>query len=216
MLPLRASSIPARTPVLQCSAYRNSPFFYHQDLQQRRFPTNVPTADVTASSKRISSTSTSSRSSLTSSSVPSFSYRIGASFSAKHRRFIPKDDIFSFDPKKVIASETEIFTGRPNSGQDAFFVGSVGNSSNVAFGVADGVGGWSDSGIDSAHFSHGLCQWMAKIASDSEFSGRKCLWPQDLLKKAYKKIVGERKIDGGGSTACVATADAEGTLKVAK
>ena len=92
----------------------------------------------------------------------------------------------------------------------------AGNSSNVAFGVADGVGGWADQGIDSADFSHGLCQEMAKVTRELHSPDKKDLWPQFILGNAYQEIVREGKIGGGGSTACVATADEEGNLKVAK
>ncbi len=149
-------------------------------------------------------------------STPIFSYRIGASFSAKGHRFDPKKDVFTFNAQAQIISGQDIFTGRPNSGQDAFFVSRAGNSSNVAFGVADGVGGWSDQGIDSADFSHGLCQEMAKVARGIHSTDQKDLWPQFILGNAYREIVREGKISGGGSTACVATGDEEGNLKVAK
>ncbi len=86
----------------------------------------------------------------------------------------------------------------------------------MAFGVADGVGGWADQGIDSADFSHGLCRGMAKAAREFHSPEKKDLWPQFILRTAYKEIVQEGKIAGGGSTACVATGDEEGNLKVAK
>ena len=92
----------------------------------------------------------------------------------------------------------------------------AGNSNSVAFGVADGVGGWADQGIDSADFSHGLCQRMAKVARELHSPDKKDLWPQYILGNAYQEIVQEGNIDGGGSTACVATGDDEGNLKVAK
>ena len=152
----------------------------------------------------------------TSCSSPTFSYRIGASFSAKGRRFDPKNDVFTFNPKTQITSEQEIFTGRPNSGQDAFFVSRAGNSNNVAFGVADGVGGWADQGIDSAKFSHGLCRRMAKVARELHSPDMKDLRPQLILGNAYQEIIREGKIDGGGSTACLATGHEEGNVKVAK
>lgn len=86
----------------------------------------------------------------------------------------------------------------------------------MAFAVADGVGGWADQGIDSADFSHGLCQGMAKVAREIYSPDKKDLSPQLILGNAYQEIVREGKIDGGGSTACVATGDEEGNLKVAK
>lgn len=92
----------------------------------------------------------------------------------------------------------------------------IGNSGNVAFGVADGVGGWADQGIDSADFSHGLCQGMAKAARELHSLDGKDLWPVYILNDAYREIVREGKITGGGSTACVAIGDEEGNLKVAK
>ncbi|KAM0794648.1 5-azacytidine resistance protein azr1 [Usnea florida] len=151
----------------------------------------------------------------TSGSSPTFSYRIGASFSAKGRRFDPKKDVFTFNPKTQITSDHEIFTGRPNSGQDAFFVSGAGNSNNVAFGVADGVGGWADQGIDSAHFSHGLCRKMATVARDLHLPDMKDLRPQSILGTAYQEIIQEGKIKGGGSTVCLATGHEEGNVKVA-
>ena len=148
--------------------------------------------------------------------TPTFSYGIGASFSAKGRRFDPKKDVFTFNAQAQIISGQDTFTGRPNSGQDAFFVSRAGKNGNVAFGVADGVGGWSDQGIDSADFSHGLCQEMAKVARETQSPDKKDLWPQFILGNAYQEIVREGQISGGGSTACVATGDEEGNLKVAK
>ena len=92
----------------------------------------------------------------------------------------------------------------------------IGKSSNVAFGVADGVGGWADQGIDSADFSHGLCAGMSKVAKGLDSSEKKDLSPQSILSNAYEEIVREGSITGGGSTACVAIGDEEGNLKVAK
>lgn len=105
-------------------------------------------------------------------------------------------------------------TGRPGSGQDAFFTSRVGDSSHVAFGVADGVGGWSDSGIDSAHFSHGLCRYMAKSAREAG-EPAETFTVRELLQKGYDGVVADRTIPGGGSTACVAVAGNNGNLEVA-
>lgn len=93
---------------------------------------------------------------------------------------------------------------------------SIGNSNNVAFGVADGVGGWADQGIDSADFSHGLCQGMAKVAKELHSTDKKDLRPIHILDDAYQEIVRDGKISGGGSTACLAVGDEGGNLKVAK
>ena len=123
-------------------------------------------------------------------------------------------DTYSYSPDLEVLEGP--FTGRPSSGQDAFFVSRIGNSSNTAFGVADGVGGWSDSGFDSAHFSHGLCQWMARTAETMEEREAKKLGPRELLRTAYSGIVEDNMIEGGGSTACVAVGRGDGNLTVAK
>ena len=86
----------------------------------------------------------------------------------------------------------------------------------MAFGVADGVGGWSDSGIDSAHFSHGLCQRMARLIRAGPDSKTEGISPRTLLQKAYNGITKDGKIVGGGSTACIAVAGKDGALRVAK
>ncbi len=203
MKTLSLLSIP---PVLQCSACRSAPLLAQQALRLQCIPTSVPSISPPSSAKRSSSTANSH-----------FSYRIGASFSAKGRRFDPKDDTFSFDP----TSDRDVYTGRPNSGQDAFFVSNTGPSGHhggrrkVAFGVTDGVGGWADSGIDSADFSHGLCKRMSYVASDvlTSDTGNE---PEDLLEQAYNEMVRGGSIAGGGSTACVAIGDEDGSMSVAK
>ena len=207
LLTLNVRSI---SPVLQRTACCTAPLLAKQILSPYSLSSNAYIC------KSTSTAATPSQWSSTLESAPLLSYRIAASFSAKGRRFDPKNDIFTFGTQKQIPSRQDVFTGRPQSGQDAFFISKAGNSNNVAFGVADGVGGWADQGIDSANFSHGLCQGMAKVAGDLRSLDRKDLSPQIILGNAYQEIVREGKIDGGGSTACVATGDEEGNLKVAK
>lgn len=207
MRPLKTLSLLSISPVY-CSACRNGPLFAQQALRLQCLPPSISNGYSILSPKRLSSTSAPD---------PSFVYRIGASFSAKGHRFRPKEDTFSFDP----AEDNDVYTGRPNSGQDAFFVSNAGPADKhgrrrkIAFGVADGVGGWADSGIDSADFSHGLCHAMNYMARDA-FTLDTSNDPQDLLEQAYDEIVREGKIAGGGSTACVAIGDEDGSLSVAK
>ncbi|KAL8712496.1 MAG: hypothetical protein Q9220_003344 [cf. Caloplaca sp. 1 TL-2023] len=148
----------------------------------------------------------------TSATSSSITYRIGAAFSAKHRKFNQKQDIYTFNATRQ-STEKQPFTGRPASGQDAFFISTVGKGSNTAFGVADGVGGWSDSGIDSADFSHGLCRYLAQSAKDYEDDQN--LGARDLLSRGFEDVVADESIPGGGSTACIAVGQADGTIEVA-
>ena len=215
MRALKTLGILGISPVLQCSACRNAPLLAQQDLRPQCFPLNIASTHPLGLPKRFSPMCTSPQSSSVLAPNPTFSYRLGASFSAKGRRFNPKEDIFSFDPEHRILSKEDVNTGGPSSGQDAFFVSRVGKSGNVAFGVADGVGGWADSGIDSAQFSHGLCRHMANIARKTA-TGKRSIRPRTLLQDAYNEIDQEGKIEGGGSTACVAVGNRDGTLRVAK
>ena len=193
---------------LCCSACRNSPLLAQQALRSQCFPTGALHSDVRTSVKRALSLST---------PRPNLSYRIGASFSAKGRRFNPKEDTFSFNP----SVDHNAFTGRPNSGQDAFFVSTTGSINGnggrkkVAFGVADGVGGWADAGIDSADFSHGLCSTMSSIAQDL-FKRNTDNLPNKLLQISYDKLVKDGNVTGGGSTVCVGVGDEDGSFSVAK
>lgn len=215
MHPLKTLSILSVSPVLQCTACRNVPLFV-QDFRPQCFAQITPASHNLASSKRSLTSTAFSRSSSTATVPNGFTYRLAASYSAKGRRFKPKEDSFVYDPARQVQWEEDHVTGKPNSGQDAFFISRIGNGSNMAFGVTDGVGGWADSGIDSAHFSHGLCQWMARGAQNTRQAEGKRSGPREILNKAYEGIVADGKIDGGGSTACVAVGRDDGDLTVAK
>ncbi|KAA6414850.1 MAG: 5-azacytidine resistance azr1 [Lasallia pustulata] len=174
------------------------------------------------SSKRVCSPYSRSRRSVCdtrtfsiSTRVSHFTYRLAASFNAKNTRFNPKCDYFSFDPDAQSRSSITPSTRLPNSGQDAFFISNISSESDVAFGVADGVGGWSDFGIDSAHFSHGICEHMEALARGAGRATNRTVGPRELLEHAYEEVVADPSIVGGGSTACVATGGSDGVLEVA-
>ena len=86
----------------------------------------------------------------------------------------------------------------------------------MTFGVADGVGGWSDSGIDSAHFSHGLCKHMIEAAESTNATEEKSVSAAKILQTGYNGVVNDKSIAGGGSTACVAVGKDTGSFQVAK
>ena len=102
------------------------------------------------------------------------------------------------------------------SGEDAFFASKIGDHSTaVAFGVADGVGGWTESGIDPADFSHGFCTYMAQTALDWEGPADK-LRPVALMDAGYEKALNDKSIIAGGSTASVGIGYENGTVQLAK
>lgn len=83
---------------------------------------------------------------------------------------------------------------------------------SVAFGIADGVGGWATSGVDPAEFSHGFCHYMAKTSLEWTH-GR--LTSRMLMEIGYQNIIDDRSVPAGGSTACVGIAGPDGNLQIA-
>ncbi|GAW19964.1 hypothetical protein ANO14919_094570 [Xylariales sp. No.14919] len=146
-----------------------------------------------------------------------FTYHLAASFSAKFKKFDPLTNVFHFNPYNRIQTEKKRpKSKRPASGQDAFFISRVGDTNAVAFGVADGVGGWEESGVDPADFAHSLCDYMASAAyGHKPNGGEPLLAPRALMERGYDDVTKDRSIHAGGSTATVAVASEDGKLEVA-
>ncbi|CAG8976373.1 hypothetical protein HYALB_00006146 [Hymenoscyphus albidus] len=149
-------------------------------------------------------------------STSKFTFGISSSFSAKDRRFNPAKNVFNFNPYNHILARRKDKSTRPDSGQDAFFISRVGESSDVAFGIADGVGGWVDSGVDPADFSHGFCDYMAHAAyTHKPDVGKPNLGARSLMQRGYEDICDDGSVRAGGSTACVGIVRGIGKLEVA-
>lgn len=145
-----------------------------------------------------------------------FTYGISASFTAKDRRYNPTRNVFNFNPYNHIRARRKDKSTRPDSGQDAFFVSRIGETSCVALGIADGVGGWVDSGVDPADFSHGFCDYMAHAAHTHKPEEWKVpLGARSLMQRGYEDISDDATVPAGGSTACVAIVRDSGNLEVA-
>ncbi|KAF7554650.1 hypothetical protein G7046_g6759 [Stylonectria norvegica] len=152
----------------------------------------------------------------TSANAPKFSYHIASSFIAKDRPYDPTTHVFHYNPyNRIQPPRNRRPSARPESGHDAFFVSRVNDSGSVAFGLADGVGGWVESGVDPADFSHGFCDYMAVAAYEHQPSVDPPLTARRLMQKGYDAICHDRSLSAGGSTACVAVAAPDGTLDVA-
>lgn len=152
--------------------------------------------------------------------TPPFTYRLAAAASSKRtepRTPQPGRDFWSYTTTRVGAVPPYIRSTKPDSGEDAFFMATIGGSQHhVAFGVADGVGGWQDQGIDPSDFSHGLCGIMAGSAYLHEgVEEGNMLKPKDLLQTAYDAVIANPRILAGGSTASLGVLDGEGELEVA-
>ncbi|CAO3680896.1 unnamed protein product [Umbelopsis vinacea] len=86
--------------------------------------------------------------------------------------------------------------GKVDAGEDAFFHTST--RKGLAVGVADGVGGWAEVGVDPALFSWTLMDNCANIAKNLESVNA-----HDILDNAFTKLVDGRMVDAGSSTACI-------------
>ncbi|KAK5174164.1 Protein phosphatase 2C 7 [Saxophila tyrrhenica] len=148
-----------------------------------------------------------------------FTYRLAAAASAKRsppRNPKHQKDFWNYISTQEHKNPPYLRSTKPDSGEDAFFATTLGDSDNhVAFGVADGVGGWQDQGIDPSVFSHGLCGLMAGTAQLHSVEDSGMLRPQALLQTAYDAVIANPRILAGGSTACLAVIDHEGAMETA-
>ncbi|TEB36336.1 hypothetical protein FA13DRAFT_1752913 [Coprinellus micaceus] len=113
------------------------------------------------------------------------------------------------------------------AGEDFFFV-----QEGVSFGVADGVGGWVDSGVDPSLFSQSLMYhahrysrnaWAGEPEIDPtmDYEEREQIegWemtPYECLDLAYGGVLREKFVQAGSSTACIISLNASsGVLRSA-
>ncbi|KAK0356240.1 Protein phosphatase 2C 7 [Friedmanniomyces endolithicus] len=149
-----------------------------------------------------------------------FTYRLAAAAAGKRTPSrAPKawQDYWLYTSTQVNATPPYLRSTKPNSGEDAFFAATVGGSKHhVAFGVADGVGGWQDQGVDPSDFSHGLCGLMAGTAyiHDALEAGKN-VRPQELMQTAYDAVIVNPRIVAGGCTASLAVVDGAGGMETA-
>ncbi|KAL4872218.1 hypothetical protein BDV12DRAFT_152009 [Aspergillus spectabilis] len=159
--------------------------------------------------------------------TPRISYRVAASSSGKSRPFLPAKNAYNFNPETQEALGVALDTQnpmikrkrRPDSGEDAFFVSTVGRAGSsidnaIAFAVADGVGGWAESRVDPADFSHGLCGYMAETALEWDQPAEQ-LRAKSLLQAGYDRVVADDSIRAGGCTASVGVGLDDGRIELA-
>ncbi|EEQ34843.1 azr1 protein [Microsporum canis CBS 113480] len=154
-------------------------------------------------------------------SRPKMSFRLAVSSSGKGRRFSPDRNFYNFHPQvhDAIGIQSPNYydrkAKRPDSGEDAFFISKIGYDDNAfAFGVADGVGGWSESGIDPADFSHSFCGHMAETSLNWE-SSPESLRAMTLMRLGYEKTLLDKAVFAGSSTACIGVARDDGSVQLA-
>ncbi|OQS01555.1 serine/threonine protein phosphatase Azr1 [Achlya hypogyna] len=83
-----------------------------------------------------------------------------------------------------------------NCGEDAFYVSSASDAMYMSFGVADGVGGWTESGVDPSAFSLALVE-----GSKSSFEATPRPHPLSLMQDGFAHVKEGGDANPGGSTA---------------
>ncbi|KAJ2987240.1 hypothetical protein NUW54_g9484 [Trametes sanguinea] len=143
-----------------------------------------------------------------------------------------------FPPDSAIGKWRDEMLSKPNApagkhiGEDFFYVQDMREKSGISLGVADGVGGWVESGVDPSLFSQALmyhahryskAAWPGEPEVDptQEYEEREQvegweLTPLECLESAYGGVLRERAVLAGSSTACVMTLNASnGILRAA-
>ncbi|KAJ1988844.1 Protein phosphatase 2C 7 [Dimargaris cristalligena] len=101
------------------------------------------------------------------------------------------------------------------AGEDALFHSRHAASGQIAFGVADGVGGWTESGVDPSLFSRMLLKNISSNINSTEAEQWSELNPLKLLQASHQRIIDEGDPEYGGSTATIGTFDpTSGALSV--
>ncbi|KAF9089319.1 Protein phosphatase PTC7 [Mortierella sp. AM989] len=202
---------------------------HHQDLlseKQPPFITSATTATESATPK-AAATATTSTTVNNASTVPAstsavaFNYLLAASWHPKSRSSIRTAASLSASSSSGSDSESsndkwwkqKLRVGKVDAGEDAFF--HVSTPSRVALGVADGVGGWSEVGVDPALFSWALMDNAESVArltdvdidysdvKDAQVAKKIPLDAQSILDGAYSELVQSGKVEAGSSTACI-------------
>lgn len=92
-----------------------------------------------------------------------------------------------------------------------------GASTRLVLGIADGVGGWQDQGIDPSAFSQALMYHAAQHAASLPETSTKGDLARAVMQRAFDDTLRMDAVKAGSSTALVASVDAiERTLQVAK
>lgn len=110
---------------------------------------------------------------------------------------------------------------RPDSGEDAFFTCQLTEGKRkgrVALGVADGVGGWAEIGVDPSEYSYRLCKNMEDRFKqvEKDDSDKQDISPSGLLKYSYNLLKDKQQVRAGSSTGCVGIVDpTKGSMQVA-
>ncbi|KAJ7708682.1 phosphatase 2C-like domain-containing protein [Mycena rosella] len=155
-----------------------------------------------------------------------YSFHIGASFAPKPpKRFVGEKPRVPFPADSLIGGWRDKMLAHPKAvptkeaGEDFFFY-----VNGVCLGVADGVTGWLESGVDPALFSQALMYhahrysrsaWAGEPEVDPalDYAEREQvegweLTPYECMDLAYGGVLREKRVEAGSSTCCLVTLNA--------
>ncbi|PWN48732.1 hypothetical protein IE53DRAFT_389062 [Violaceomyces palustris] len=142
-----------------------------------------------------------------------------------------------FPPESEIGRWRDQLLRGGEAGEDCLMVTEMGVRGDKAMGVADGVGGWTENGVDPSLFSQALMFHASKRASETHACPERMTEqderqpdqgkaggvgekeksrpnpphpgsPKELLSHAYRKVLEEEKeVIAGSATACIITLD---------
>ncbi|TKY90147.1 hypothetical protein EX895_000145 [Sporisorium graminicola] len=102
------------------------------------------------------------------------------------------------------------------AGEDALMCTRMSASGDVAIGVADGVGGWTENGIDPSLFSQALMFYASRSASRASADPQDGTVPNRILAESFEHVLKEPLVVAGSATACILTLkSSDGTLRSA-
>ncbi|CAL1704761.1 unnamed protein product [Somion occarium] len=170
---------------------------------------------------------------LSTSALPRpFRFHVGASWAGKQpdtqqRRVktlpFPKDSEIGAWRDQTLSRPKASSSGR-HIGEDFFYVQDMRKQSGVSLGIADGVGGWVDAGVDPSLFSQALMyhahryakvSWPGEPETDPnlDYEEREQvdgweLTPQECMELAHGQVLREHFVKAGSSTACIVNLNA--------
>ncbi|KAJ7091402.1 phosphatase 2C-like domain-containing protein [Mycena belliarum] len=160
-----------------------------------------------------------------------YSFHIGASFAPKPPiRFKGEKPRVPFPADSLLGAWRDKMLARPKTvptreaGEDFYFHVNMRGESGVCLGVADGITGWLESGVDPALFSQAL-MYHAHRYSRSAWAGAPEvdpaldyaereqiegweLTPYECMDLAYGGVLREKRVEAGSSTCCLITLNA--------
>ncbi|KDQ60840.1 hypothetical protein JAAARDRAFT_190980 [Jaapia argillacea MUCL 33604] len=168
-----------------------------------------------------------------------YRFHIGISWAGKPENPRSKRVKQSFDSESSIGKWRDAVLQRHHKsswgidpGEDFFYVQEMREKSGVSLGVADGVGGWVESGVDPSLYSQALMYhahryskhaWAGEPEIDptQDYEEREQVegWemtPRECLELAHDAVLRERVVEAGSSTACLINLNASsGVLRSA-